>query len=150
MTWPGIRAQLAGRSSAEIECEIFRLWVGDEVWNSEEGQPLESRVYYYQDQRKGDNGDLDTSDATNLEGVALADQDESNSDVDSTVGDYLEIPDSTESSVIGASLEDTHDLYNLEPNTEYSKMLHSGQKSISSEPYEAGRRIITLKYGRKR
>lgn len=36
LTWPGIYAGLPGRSHAEIEFELLRLWVGEEVWNGEE------------------------------------------------------------------------------------------------------------------
>lgn len=36
LSWPVIRAQMPGRSRAEIEHELMRLWVGDEVWFGEE------------------------------------------------------------------------------------------------------------------
>lgn len=35
LTWPGIYAELPGRSHGEIEFELLRLWVGEEVWNGE-------------------------------------------------------------------------------------------------------------------
>lgn len=148
MTWPGIRAELPGRSSAEIECEMFRLWVGDEVWNGGEGQLIESSEHHYQDQQTGVDGGIDASEVTRLESIAPADQEEPNSDADSTVGDYPEIPDSTESSVTGSNWEDTHNLYNPAPKPDYSKMLHNGLKSISPKPYDSiqGRRIVTLRY----
>lgn len=33
LSWPDIRKEFPGRSHAEIEFELLRLWVGDEVWN---------------------------------------------------------------------------------------------------------------------
>lgn len=38
LTWPGIRAELPGRLLMEIEFELLRLWVGEEVWNEEKHQ----------------------------------------------------------------------------------------------------------------
>lgn len=35
LSWPEIRAQMPGRSRAEIELELTRLWVGDEVCSAE-------------------------------------------------------------------------------------------------------------------
>ncbi|KAJ5085324.1 hypothetical protein N7532_010095 [Penicillium argentinense] len=35
ISFKGIQAELPGRSRAEIEFELLRRWVGDEVWNSE-------------------------------------------------------------------------------------------------------------------
>ncbi|RAQ71368.1 hypothetical protein AFCA_001620 [Aspergillus flavus] len=36
LTWHAVRARLPGRSIAEIEFELLRLWVGDDVWNTEQ------------------------------------------------------------------------------------------------------------------
>jgi len=36
LLWPDIKAKVPGRSRKEIEYELMRLWVGDEVWNDEE------------------------------------------------------------------------------------------------------------------
>lgn len=33
LSWLEIRAELPGRSRAEIEFELLRLWVGEDVWN---------------------------------------------------------------------------------------------------------------------
>ena len=38
LTWPEIRAELPGRLIMEIEFELLRLWVGEEVWNEEKHQ----------------------------------------------------------------------------------------------------------------
>ncbi|KAF7594963.1 hypothetical protein BBP40_007771 [Aspergillus hancockii] len=35
LTWSAVRAMLPGRSIAETEFELIRLWVGDDIWNSE-------------------------------------------------------------------------------------------------------------------
>ncbi|KAB8266251.1 hypothetical protein BDV32DRAFT_115345 [Aspergillus pseudonomiae] len=36
LAWHAVRARLPGRSIAEIEFELLRLWVGDDVWNTEQ------------------------------------------------------------------------------------------------------------------
>lgn len=36
LSWPDIRTRFTGRSRAEVEFELLRLWVGDEVWFGEE------------------------------------------------------------------------------------------------------------------
>ncbi|KAE8140971.1 hypothetical protein BDV38DRAFT_218250 [Aspergillus pseudotamarii] len=36
LTWHAVRARLPGRCIAEIEFELLRLWVGDDVWNTEQ------------------------------------------------------------------------------------------------------------------
>lgn len=36
LTWPTIRAAFPGRSQAELEFELLRLWVGDDVWNNQQ------------------------------------------------------------------------------------------------------------------
>ncbi|OGM50671.1 Myb-like DNA-binding domain protein [Aspergillus bombycis] len=36
LTWHAIRTRLPGRSLAEIEFELLILWVGDDVWNTEQ------------------------------------------------------------------------------------------------------------------
>jgi hypothetical protein len=36
LSWANIKAEVPGRSRREIEYELIRLWVGDEVWNDEE------------------------------------------------------------------------------------------------------------------
>ncbi|KAB8067295.1 centromere protein Scm3-domain-containing protein [Aspergillus leporis] len=35
LTWHAVRTMLPGRSIAETEFELLRLWVGDDIWNSE-------------------------------------------------------------------------------------------------------------------
>jgi hypothetical protein len=36
LSWADIKAEVPGRSRREIEYELIRLWVGDEVWNDEQ------------------------------------------------------------------------------------------------------------------
>ncbi|KAJ5140806.1 hypothetical protein N7448_004214 [Penicillium atrosanguineum] len=36
LSWAGMKAELPGRSRKEIEYELIRLWVGEEVWNEKE------------------------------------------------------------------------------------------------------------------
>ncbi|KAE8382198.1 hypothetical protein BDV26DRAFT_28827 [Aspergillus bertholletiae] len=36
LTWHAVRAGLPGRSIAEIEFELLRLWVGDDVWKTQQ------------------------------------------------------------------------------------------------------------------
>lgn len=36
LTWTAIRAALPGRSHAELEFQLLRLWAGDDVWNNQQ------------------------------------------------------------------------------------------------------------------
>lgn len=78
LTWPGIRAELPGRLFAEIEFELLRLWVGEEVWNeeqhqdSEQDQPGEQQSF---SQQPGDSsGQPNISAVQEDESFAPADQ----------------------------------------------------------------------------
>ena len=78
LTWPGIRAELPGRLFMEIEFELLRLWVGEEVWNEEKyqgvDQPGEQESF---SQQPGDSsGQPDISAVEDHESVAPVDQGE--------------------------------------------------------------------------
>lgn len=78
LTWPGIRAELPGRLLMEIEFELLRLWVGEEVWNEEKrrvaDQPGEHESF---SQQPGDfSGQADISAVKEYESVAPVDQGE--------------------------------------------------------------------------
>lgn len=79
LTWPEIRAELPGRLIIEIEFELLRLWVGEEVWNeekhqvssSEQNQPGEQESF---SQNPGDfGGQADISAVKEYESVAPVD-----------------------------------------------------------------------------
>lgn len=119
LSWQAMRAELPGRSQAEIEFELMRLWVGDEIWKNDgkdqPGRPSSQLTATGQEQKQDKDTAFTTPDSV-------------------TAGQNMPLPTSTEGD---PSIPQKHkDQSNIDPLAENSNETQTPSR-LSSIQIEA-------------